>query len=235
MKLATVRFPDGHQQVVVVDVDRMSFGLLSQRFGSLPNAATEDMVAAISALSSEDTPPTASGTVYSLSEVQLLAPIGRPPRNIICIGKNYREHARELSRTGYAGVSSDEDIPADPIVFTKPWTSISGPADDIPLWPGLAGAIDYEAELAVIIKTGGRNIRPEQAMNHVFGYTIINDVTARDLQQTHKQWFLGKAVDGFAPMGPWIVTAEEVGSIDLTIECRVNGDIRQKASTADPT
>jgi 2-keto-4-pentenoate hydratase/2-oxohepta-3-ene-1,7-dioic acid hydratase in catechol pathway len=101
------------------------------------------------------------------------------------------------------------------------------------LWSGIAGAIDYEAELAVIIKMGGRNISHEHAMKHVFGYTIINDVTARDLQQVHKQWFLGKAVDGFAPMGPWIVTAEEVESTHLTIECRVNGEVRQKASTAD--
>jgi 2-keto-4-pentenoate hydratase/2-oxohepta-3-ene-1,7-dioic acid hydratase in catechol pathway len=169
-----------------------------------------------------------------LSEVTLLAPILNPPHNILCVGKNYRAHAEEFSKSGFdAGSNAQDAIPQYPIVFTKPSSSISGPQDDILLFPGLDEAVDYEAELAVVIGKGGRFIPRGEAMAHVFGYTLVNDVTARDLQQRHKQWFLGKGVDSFCPMGPVVISAAATDYRDLRISCSVNGEIRQDASLRD--
>jgi 2-keto-4-pentenoate hydratase/2-oxohepta-3-ene-1,7-dioic acid hydratase in catechol pathway len=124
-------------------------------------------------------------------------------------------------------------VPQHPIVFTKSAGAITGPWSDIPLWPGIDAAVDYEAELVVVIGRPGRFIPRERALEHVFGYTIMNDVTARDLQRVHKQWFLGKAIDGFGPSGPWIVTPDEIDAAELRITCRVNGELRQDACTTD--
>lgn len=174
------------------------------------------------------------GTAVKLSEVTFCAPILKPPHNILCVGKNYRAHAEEFSKSGFdSGSSAKSAIPQHPIVFTKPFSSISGPDDDIPLFPGLDEAVDYEAELAVIIGEGGRAISRAAAMSHVFGYTLVNDVTARDLQQRHMQWFLGKAIDGFCPMGPVIVSADTLDYRDLRIRCSVNDEPRQDASLRD--
>jgi 2-keto-4-pentenoate hydratase/2-oxohepta-3-ene-1,7-dioic acid hydratase in catechol pathway len=193
--------------------------------------AFEDIAAAIPMLLSG---PATFGPALALSGVSLLAPILRPPHNILCVGKNYRAHAQEFAKSGFdAGSTAQDPIPQYPIVFSKPSSSISGPADAIPLFPELDEAVDYEAELAVVIGKGGRAIGREDAMAHVFGYTLVNDVTARDLQQRHKQWFLGKAVDGFCPMGPVIVAADALDYRDLRIFCSVNGEPRQNASLRD--
>jgi 2-keto-4-pentenoate hydratase/2-oxohepta-3-ene-1,7-dioic acid hydratase in catechol pathway len=150
------------------------------------------------------------------------------------VGKNYRAHAEEFTKSGYdAGSTAKDAIPQYPIIFSKPSSTISGPGSMIPLFKGLDGAVDYEAELAVIIGKGGRGIPRNAAMSHVFGYTVVNDVTARDLQQQHKQWFLGKGIDGFCPMGPLVVTTDEVDYLDMRVTCRVNGELRQDASTRD--
>jgi 2-keto-4-pentenoate hydratase/2-oxohepta-3-ene-1,7-dioic acid hydratase in catechol pathway len=171
-----------------------------------------------------------SGT--DLAEVTLLAPLPRLARNIFCVGKNYREHAVEFARSGF-DVSGADSTPPHPIVFTKPPSSVIGPGEPITLPVGLTNAVDYEAELAVIIGAEGRRIPESAAWEYVWGYTILNDVTARDLQQQHKQWFLGKSPDTFCPMGPWAVTADEVDPTDLTVECWVNGELRQRANTKD--
>lgn len=164
----------------------------------------------------------------------LCAPVLQPPHNILCVGKNYRAHAEEFTKSGYdAGSAAKDAIPEYPIVFSKPSSTISGPGDAIPLFKGLDGAVDYEAELAVVIGKGGRGISRDAAMAHVFGYTVVNDVTARDLQQRHRQWFLGKGIDGFCPMGPWVVTADALDYRELRVTCRVNGEIRQDARTRD--
>jgi 2-keto-4-pentenoate hydratase/2-oxohepta-3-ene-1,7-dioic acid hydratase in catechol pathway len=169
-----------------------------------------------------------------LSGVRLLAPIPRPRRNILCVGKNYREHAREFARSGYeAGAVAGKDVDDYPALFSKLPGTVIGPGDTIDLHPGVTQAVDYEAELAVIIGKGGRGISREAAWSHIWGYTIVNDVTARDLQRNHKQWFLGKSLDGFCPMGPWIVTADAVDARDMTVTCHVNGDLRQQAHTGD--
>ena len=191
----------------------------------------EDMAAAIPMLLAGSAE---FGTAVKLSEVSFCAPILKPPHNILCVGKNYRAHAEEFSKSGFdAGGSANSAIPQYPIIFTKPSSSISGPEDDIPLFPGLDEAVDYEAELAVVIGKGGRAISRADAMSHVFGYTLVNDVTARDLQQRHMQWFLGKAIDGFCPMGPVIVSADALDYRDLRIRCSVNGEPRQNASLND--
>lgn len=184
--------------------------------------------------------PLAGAAGSPLDTLELLAPIPRPPRNVFCVGKNYREHAAEFSASGYdrSGGPSDGGVPSAPVVFTKPPSSVTGPESVVEAHAGITGSVDYEAELAVIVGTGGRDITVEAAPRHVWGYTIINDVTARDRQRDHKQWFLGKGLDTFCPMGPWAVTADEVdpeGSArpDLEVSCRVNGELRQKASTRD--
>ncbi len=175
-----------------------------------------------------------AGAAVPLADATLLEPLGWYPRNILCVGKNYREHAAEFSASGYDSTSAPGDVvPSHPIIFTKPAHCVVGPGDPVDLHAALTAEVDYEAELAVVIGTGGRNISADDAMRHVWGYTIVNDVTARDLQRTHKQWFIGKGLDTFCPVGPTVVTADEVDLASTIVECTVNGEPRQKASTAD--
>jgi 2-keto-4-pentenoate hydratase/2-oxohepta-3-ene-1,7-dioic acid hydratase in catechol pathway len=175
-----------------------------------------------------------AGIVLALDDLTILAPIPKPRRNIFCVGKNYRAHAREFANSGFdESLSLGEEIPSHPIFFTKPASSVVGPGAPINPHTSLTSALDYEAEIAVIIGRGGMNIAAEDAWQHVWGYTLINDVTARDLQKQHKQWFLGKSLDTFCPMGPWAVTLDEFDQTGLTIECWVNGELRQNATTDD--
>ena len=233
MKLASI-LHHGRPTVSIVDVTVGVYWPLAEAVPSLPERIAQDMVAAIAHLGrlASVAPPAAAGR--TVDGATILAPIAAPPHNIMCVGKNYRAHAREFTKSGFdAGAKAEEAIPEYPIIFTKPSSSITGTGDDIPLWDGLDAAVDYEAELAVVIGRGGRAIPADRAMSHVFGYTIINDVTARDLQHRHKQWFLGKGIDGFGPLGPWIVTADEIDGSKLRIICRVNGETRQDSNTAD--
>lgn len=174
----------------------------------------------------------ASGRKIALSAAKLKAPIPLPLRNIMCVGKNYIEHAREFTASGFDSSASDA-VPTAPIIFTKVPQSVIGPGDSILYPTGVSDQLDYEAELAVIIGKGGRRIPHAEAMDHVWGYTIVNDVTARDIQGRHKQWFLGKSMDTFAPMGPFCVTADEVDLETGSIKCWVNGELRQDAKFAD--
>lgn len=163
----------------------------------------------------------------------LCAPIPRPAKNIFCVGKNYHEHAKEFAGSGF-DATAKEVVPEAPVVFSKPPTSVIGPGEPIPAHLDPTGSVDYEGELAVVIGRGGRGIRKADALSHVFGYTIVNDVTARTLQHRHRQWILGKGIDGFCPMGPAILTADEVpdpGALRLTTW--VNGEQRQDAPVAD--
>jgi 2-keto-4-pentenoate hydratase/2-oxohepta-3-ene-1,7-dioic acid hydratase in catechol pathway len=170
----------------------------------------------------------------AIAEVRLTAPIAVPRRNVFCVGKNYAEHAREFSGSGFeAGASNGNGIDEFPAVFSKGPNTVTGPFDDVRLHADVTSSVDYEAELALVIGTGGINIGREDAYQHVFGYTIVNDVTARDRQKNHKQWFLGKTLDTFCPMGPWITTADELDPEDLDVVCRVNGEVRQAANTRD--
>jgi 2-keto-4-pentenoate hydratase/2-oxohepta-3-ene-1,7-dioic acid hydratase in catechol pathway len=177
----------------------------------------------------------ATGSPILLATVELLAPIPRPRRNIFCVGKNYAAHAKEFAGSGFdAGhTGAPEELPTDPIVFTKAPECVIGHGAAIWSAEGVTDFLDYEAELAVIIGTGGRGIARADAMRHVWGYTIINDVTARDWQKRHKQWFLGKSFDTFAPMGPFAVTADAIDGSALELSCWVNGELRQHANTRD--
>ncbi|MFD4510653.1 fumarylacetoacetate hydrolase family protein [Streptomyces sp. NPDC058457] len=169
-----------------------------------------------------------------LDSVRLLAPIPVPRRNLFCVGKNYRDHAVEFGRSGYDTPSRSEALPDKPIVFSKATTSVTGPSTGIDPHPGVTAELDYEGELAVIIGPGGRGISRERAFDHVWGYTIVNDVTARDLQRDHKQWLLGKSLDTHCPMGPYAVTADEVSDVTaLRVETAVNGELRQSARVKD--
>jgi 2-keto-4-pentenoate hydratase/2-oxohepta-3-ene-1,7-dioic acid hydratase in catechol pathway len=169
-----------------------------------------------------------------LAEVKLLAPIPTPRRNIFCVGKNYRDHAREFAGSGYeAGAVKGAEIDEHPAVFSKPPTSVIGHGDTVDLHAGVTAAVDYETELTVVIGKAGKNIPAERAYEHIWGYTIVNDVTARDRQRNHKQWFLGKALDTFCPMGPWITTSDELDPENLDVKCWVNGELRQNANTRD--
>ncbi len=169
----------------------------------------------------------------ALSDVQIIAPLPKPRRNIFCVGKNYFAHAKEFAGSGFdSSAKSGGDIPDAPIIFTKVPESVVGPGAAIEM-PAVSTAIDYEAELAVIIGRGGKGIAAKDAMAHVWGYTIINDITARDWQSRHQQWHMGKSFDTFCPMGPWLVSADELDGSKTMVRCYVNGEERQNASTAD--
>ncbi|CDR10098.1 fumarylacetoacetate hydrolase family protein [Streptomyces iranensis] len=180
-------------------------------------------------------PAIAAATSLPVVDVDhLRAPIPQPRRNLFAVGKNYRDHVEEFGRSGYDQPERSGALPTVPIVFTKVPSSVTGPYDAIDPHRGVTSELDYEAELAVIIGRGGRGISRQSALDHVWGYTIINDVTARDLQRDHQQWMLGKSLDTFAPMGPWAVTADEVGDpTRLVVSSTVNGEPRQHASVAD--
>ena len=161
-----------------------------------------------------------------LAETRLLAPIPRPGRNLVCVGLNNAEHAAESRVT--------EGVPEDPVYFTKPPSTVIGPDAPIPWHGHVSRRIDWEVELVVVIGRRGCDIPEERALEHVFGYTVGNDVTARDLQTRHQQWYKGKGLDGFCPLGPWIVTRDELPDPqDLRLRLRVNGETKQDANTSD--
>ena len=158
--------------------------------------------------------------IYNLDEVTLLAPIAFPPK-IICLGLNYYDHAAEARA----------EIPSEPVIFMKPHTTITGPNQPI-VKPSFVKQLDYEAELVIVIGKKGKNIPVERAGEYIFGYTIMNDVSARDVQFKDKQWTRGKSFDTFAPIGPCITTANQIGNPnDLRIQAWVNGELRQNSST----
>jgi 2-keto-4-pentenoate hydratase/2-oxohepta-3-ene-1,7-dioic acid hydratase in catechol pathway len=171
----------------------------------------------------------ASDTI-SLESARLLAPIPSPRRNVMCLGKNYAEHARESNEARGEKV----EIPEVPVIFTKATTSVNGPFEDVTIDSAVSAKMDYEAELAVVVGQTIKNAGRDETLNAVFGYMVLNDLTARDLQSQHKQFFKGKSLDGCCPTGPWIVTADELPDPHrLRISCHVNGDLRQDDTTAE--
>ena len=173
-------------------------------------------------------------SIVNNKDVTILAPIPVPRRDIICVGLNYHDHAKEFQSSGYDTNTSKKAAPDHPIIFTKATTSVIGPGESIPSKNDPTNSIDYEGELGLVIGKRSRNIKKADAYGIIFGYTIINDVTARDLQNLHKQWFLGKSPDGFCPMGPAIVTADEIpDATKLKLVTKVNGEVRQDATVSD--
>jgi 2-keto-4-pentenoate hydratase/2-oxohepta-3-ene-1,7-dioic acid hydratase in catechol pathway len=171
-----------------------------------------------------------SSNVVPLDQVKLLAPIPRPTKNIFCLGMNYAEHAYESMRAK----GLPETLPPHPVFFTKAVTTVNHPEGGIPLNLNITKELDWEVELAFIIGKCGKNIRSEDAMQYVWGYTIINDISARDLQNRHQQFFKGKSLDGSCPMGPCILTADEVPNpAELGLRLRVNGETKQDSMVSD--
>jgi 2,4-didehydro-3-deoxy-L-rhamnonate hydrolase len=222
MKLVT--YLDGHLRVgVVVDSSVVD---LSERFDSMLALIEEGEPALEEARSlAEGTNPAAEVT-----EVELRAPIPHPRRNVFCMGWNYLTHFEEGQgrREGQG-----KELPEYTTFFDKPTTTVIGPYDDIPFDPDFSEKMDYEAELAVVIGRAGRSIPAAEAMDYIFGYTIANDVTARDVQRRHGgQWLKGKGMDGSCPLGPWILTADEVADPqNLHLQCHVNGVKKQNSNT----
>jgi 2-keto-4-pentenoate hydratase/2-oxohepta-3-ene-1,7-dioic acid hydratase in catechol pathway len=168
-------------------------------------------------------------TAIPLDQVMLLAPIPRPRKNVFCVGWNYVEHFEE----GAKARPHVKEMPEHPAFFTKAPTTVNGPYADVPAHRGVTEKIDWEVELGIVIGKAGTNITEANAMSHIFGYTVVNDVSAREVQRQHgQQWFKGKSLDGHCPMGPWIATADEVANPqELDITCRVNGVTKQESNT----
>lgn len=179
------------------------------------------------------------GTIPGLSEavdlespdVTLLSPIPHPRQDVICLGINYSEHAKEAESFDKEAFSKDRP---DPIFFSKRVSYSQGTDDVIPMHEDICDSLDYEAELGVVIGRQASKVRAEDALDYIFGYTVINDVSARNLQTRHKQWYFGKSLDGFTPMGPCIVSKDEFDGIPaLPIKTYVNGELRQSSNTAN--
>lgn len=192
-------------------------------------AFPDDMVELIAAWSLESAKRAAErGRRVPLADVRLLAPI-RLRKNLFAVGRNYHDHAAEFSNSGF-DASEERVIPDHPVIFTKAPTSVIGPDDPIVLANDPTGTTDYEGEMAIVIGRTARNVSPQDALDHVFGWTIVNDVTARELQKRHVQWFMGKSPDTFCPMGPCITTRDELPDIHQSwLRTRVNGELRQEA------
>ncbi|MFD2184143.1 fumarylacetoacetate hydrolase family protein [Rhodoplanes azumiensis] len=174
------------------------------------------------------------GPATPLSSLTLAAPVGPLTKNVICVGKNYHEHAKEFAQSGVDQSGDKQESPEFPVVFTKATSSLADPLQPVPASADPTGTVDYEGELGVVIGRRCSKVTAAEALDHVFGYTVVNDVTARTLQQRHKQWFLGKSLDGFCPVGPWLVTADEMGPLDgQMLTTVVNGERRQSAPLSD--
>jgi len=181
------------------------------------------MLARLRALAAK--PPVGS---VALADVKLHAPIPRPAKNVFCVGWNYLEHFEE----GAKKLQDNRELPKWPVFFSKATTAVTGPFDTIAFDAKISTSLDWEVELGVVIGTDGKDIAEGDAMRHIFGYTVINDVSWRDLQRRHGgQWHKGKSLDGTCPMGPWIVTADSLDPTQLRVTCRVNGVTKQDSNT----
>lgn len=221
MRVATFSIA-GERRVGLVDIDA---GTVAPFDFAVDRAASG--ILALIDRNGAGAPPTLSP--IPLSQVKLEAPVPQPRRNIFCVGKNYHEHAHEFSKSGFDSSAAAGAVPKNPIIFSKVPETVVADRSDIVIDSKVSSAVDYEAELAVIIGRKGRAIPKEQAYEHVWGYTMVNDVTARDLQGRHSQWLIGKSQDTFCPMGPWAITKDELDLANAGIRCFVNGELRQNS------
>ena len=226
MKLAAYQYKsDQYVGVVSDDLQTVTPYQLSQE------AAQRGALGIIEMMVDGQTLP-AMGQAVALKDVCLLAPIPKPKRNIFCVGKNYLDHVKEIkdSKLGEAQ-GSMANLPKHPVVFSKVPEAVIATRVGIDSHPAATQEMDYEAELAVVIAKKGKAITKADAMKHVWGYTIINDVSARDVQAKHVQFHIGKSFDTFCPMGPWLVSADELDEKNTKIQCWVNGELRQDGNT----
>ncbi|WP_050182752.1 fumarylacetoacetate hydrolase family protein [Domibacillus robiginosus] len=213
---------DGKEKYGFYEEEKQEVGIVSDMEGAPATLAAaieeQEFLASISR-------DTKSVPYIKETSIEWLAPIPRPLKNVMCVGKNYRDHAIEMG--------GEVSVPEHPMIFTKAPTTVSAHKASIPAYESLTDSLDYEGELAVIIGKKGKEITREDALDYVFGYTVLNDITARDLQSRHKQFFIGKSLDGSCPMGPWIVSKDEVADPhNLAIQTTVNGEIRQQSDTS---
>lgn len=224
MKLVTFEREAGREELGILLEKRVlpleELGFAYRDMNELIERADREELARMAAAEGEGLP---------LEDIRLLSPIPRPRQDVLCLGLNYSEHAREAA--GYSSDAFGGQAP-EPIFFSKRVSYSQGPGAPIPAHRELTERLDYENELAVILGKDARNVAPEQAAEYVFGYTVLNDVSARDVQTRHKQWHFGKSLDGFTPMGPCIVTADEIPfPPQLGIRTFVNGEKRQDSNT----
>src|SRR5690242_15433831 len=238
MRVATFRSGGDQRLGVVRGEEIVDVALAADRLGMGDLAGTTSGMLALIAGGDEALQALAdvverapNETVTPLAVVELLAAIPRPLKNVFCVGRNYAEHAAESFRAA----GKEVKLPPAPNIFTKSVTAINDPYGDIPFDASVSEQIDWEVELAVIIGTGGRHISRAEALDHVWGYTVLNDVSARDIQnRPGMQWFLGKSLDGSCPIGPWIVTADEIANPrNLHLRLMVNGEMKQEDTTAN--
>ena len=223
MKLVTYRF-ENTQRVGVLTQDETAVLPLdySDMNPLIETASPADLRSAASAAER-------AGVRVPLAEVELLAPIPRPRQDILCLGMNYKDHADEAAQYNAEAFTKEKPVA---VYFSKRVSQAVAPEGDIERHAGLVERLDYEVELGVILGKAARNVKAEEAGDYIFGYTVINDVSARDVQPSHKQWYFGKSLDGFTPMGPCIVTADEIAFPPaLDISSAVNGEPRQHSNT----
>lgn len=223
MKLVTYRF-ENTQRVGVLTQDETAILPLdySDMNTLIETASPADLRSAASAAER-------AGVRVPLAEVELLAPIPRPRQDILCLGMNYKDHADEAAQYNAEAFTKEKPVA---VYFSKRVSQAVAPEGDIERHAGLVERLDYEVELGVILGKAARNVKAEEAGDYIFGYTVINDVSARDVQTSHKQWYFGKSLDGFTPMGPCIVTADEIAFPPaLDISSAVNGEPRQHSNT----
>lgn len=222
MKLVTYRF-ENTQCVGVLTQDETVLPLDYPDMNTLiETASPADLRSAASAAER-------AGVRVPLAEVELLAPIPRPRQDILCLGMNYKDHADEAAQYNAEAFTKEKPVA---VYFSKRVSQAVAPEGDIERHAGLVERLDYEVELGVILGKAARNVKAEEAGDYIFGYTVLNDVSARDVQTSHKQWYFGKSLDGFTPMGPCIVTADEIAFPPaLDISSTVNGEPRQHSNT----
>jgi 2-keto-4-pentenoate hydratase/2-oxohepta-3-ene-1,7-dioic acid hydratase in catechol pathway len=234
-RLATITAGGQTRVGLILDDGSALDGPAAARAAGVDVAPLSDMVATIAAwdrlgpmLRAAAASP-AADAVLAKGSYTLLAPIPRPAKNVFCVGRNYIEHVAEGDRAA----GRETEVPKYPQFFTKPPTAVIGPDETVPSYAAITRVLDYEVELALIIGRPGADIPPGRAFEHIFGYTVANDITARDLQRRHGQWFKGKGLDRSCPLGPWIVPADEIASPpDLRISLTVNGETRQDSRTS---
>lgn len=230
MKLYTVLMDDREQVMVSFDDGKTAVNLNDLGFGfkdmnDVVCHITDAELSVLDKLQGQYV----GGKYYPVEELKVLAPIVRPKQDVICLGINYDEHAAEAGKFSQEAFGGERPYT---IYFSKRVNRATATKEAIPSYKDLVDSLDYEAELGVILRKDAKDVSVEEALDYVFGYTVINDVSARNLQTRHKQWYMGKSLDGFTPMGPCIVTKEDIEDVQcLDIKCFVNGELRQNSNT----
>ncbi|HEY1398761.1 fumarylacetoacetate hydrolase family protein [Roseateles sp.] len=228
MKLARV-IHQGRIKLALVEEEGLEVLLLDRLLAHDPNPVRTVIERRLSAKELVDA---ATGRA-AFDEVTFLSPLSQLVRNVFAVGKNYVDHAREFDTSGFNATSGAAAIPSSPQFFTKATTSLAGPTDPIVFSEATTSSVDYEGEIGVVIARECRNVPEGEALDAVFGFVALNDLTARDLQRSHVQWFLGKSLDTFCPLGPWITTIDQAPVESLRVRTWVNGELRQDAPLSD--